>query len=179
MLGRSIRAALSSAVLITLVLSCSSHAIAQGRANIVGLGTLGGSASFGLGIKASGQVAGYSLLAGDSVQHAFLYSGGMQDLGTLGGTLSQGSGINDSGQVVGTSTHAGDTPARAFLYSAGSMRDLGTLGGNTNSIGNGINVNGDVTGYGALPGDTTAHAFLYTGGRHAGFRNLGWQLQPG
>jgi probable HAF family extracellular repeat protein len=63
-----------------------------------------------MGINASGQVTGYSLIAGDAATHAFLYSGGtMYDLNALIAptdplygvvTLNQARGINDSGQIV-------------------------------------------------------------------------------
>lgn len=53
------------------------------------LGTLGGSSSSAFGINDTGQVVGSSAIAGDAVQHAFLYSNGsMADLGTLGGANS-------------------------------------------------------------------------------------------
>ena len=53
------------------------------------LGTLGGTYSVAHGINDAGQVTGYAYLAGNSTEHAFLYSGGsLQDLGTLGGTFS-------------------------------------------------------------------------------------------
>ena len=72
--------------------------------SITGLGFLaGGSASYGYGINASGQVVGPAAISGNRYdRHAFLYSAGaMADLGTLGGTYSYASGINASGQVVG------------------------------------------------------------------------------
>ena len=42
---------------------------------IYNLGTLGGPYSYGRAINASGQVAGYSWIAGSTSYHAFLYSG--------------------------------------------------------------------------------------------------------
>jgi probable HAF family extracellular repeat protein len=110
------------------------------------LGTLGGNSSAGFGINAGGQVVGSSLLAGNTVAHAFRYSGGiMTDLGALGGNNvdSFALAINASGQIVGSTssvpedgTAAGGGPAgyciagiscRAFLYSNGTMQDLNTL----------------------------------------------------
>jgi len=62
----------------------------------------------------------------------------MTDLGSLGGTFtgpfgpdrSEGSlAVNDRGQVIGISTLAGDQTYHPFLWDNGTMRDLGTLGG--------------------------------------------------
>src|ERR1044071_8833344 len=70
------------------------------------LGTLGGDSSYALGINDSGEVVGYSLLAGNTPRHAFTWTaaGGMVDLGTLATTQwSQGEKINASGEVSGES----------------------------------------------------------------------------
>src|SRR3954463_14953921 len=102
MLRRPTRAALCSAV--ALLFAPSLPALAQGRTDFTNLGTLGGTLSAGHAINASGQVTGGATLAGDTIVHAFRYSGGtMQDLGTLGGTSSDGFSINASGQVAGQS----------------------------------------------------------------------------
>jgi probable HAF family extracellular repeat protein len=44
---------------------------------ITDLGTLGGTSSFAFGLNASGEVVGYSDVAGNTAQHAFLYGGGL------------------------------------------------------------------------------------------------------
>jgi probable HAF family extracellular repeat protein len=49
----------------------------------------------------------------------------------------------------------------AFLYAAGTLTDLGTLGG-TSSCGLAINTSGQITGYADTPADR--HAFLYANG---------------
>ena len=55
------------------------------------LGTLGGTQSAGSGVNASGQVVGFSYLAGEATYDAFLYSGGvMTDLNNL---IAPGSGL--------------------------------------------------------------------------------------
>src|SRR5215207_1056842 len=89
------------------------------------LGTLGGSRSGASAINDSGEVVGYSYLAGDQNKHAFLYKDGkMTDLGTLGGTSSEAKGINKSGQVVGWSDNSSGE-RHAFLYdSTNGMKDL-------------------------------------------------------
>ena len=125
---------------------------------VTDLGTLGGAASDGQAINASGAVTGWSYQSGHSDHHAFLYDGVMHDLGTLGGTESYGHGINIDGQVTGesdTSTGAD----HAFIYD-GMMHDLGTLGG-TVSVGSAINASGIVVGHSTLPLNVSEHAFLY------------------
>jgi probable HAF family extracellular repeat protein/YVTN family beta-propeller protein len=113
---------------------------------ITDLGTLGGDSSKAMAVNASGQVAGHSTLAGNSIVHAFLYSSGvMQDLGALSGTNSFAWGINTSGQVVGMWQLPGFNGYHSFLYSGGVMQDLGTLGG-TSSWANGINDSGQIVG---------------------------------
>lgn len=57
------------------------------------------------------------------------------DLGTLGGTLSLAMGINDRGWVDGFANLAGDVDQHSFLWRAGSMTDLGTLGGPNSGVG--------------------------------------------
>jgi probable HAF family extracellular repeat protein len=127
------------------------------------LGTLGGISSFGQGINASGQVTGYSELAGGEYFEirAFLWTktAGMQNLGTLGGSSSNGIGINDRGLVTGGSENA-DGEFHAFLYD-GQMHDLGTLGG-TYSYGQSINANGQITGVSRTAAGEF-RAFLYDG----------------
>jgi probable HAF family extracellular repeat protein len=131
--------------------------------SIVDLGTLGGNASWGEAINASGQVTGIAEAPDDSATHAFLWSGGtLTDLGNFGGRDSAGLAINDSGQVTGYA----QTPEPAFhpfLYSGGMLTDLGTFGGRFGQ-GNAINASGQVTGYAKLTGNLTEHAFLYSGG---------------
>ena len=91
------------------------------------LGSLGGTCGQSRGINDDGTVVGWSMLAGDSVRHAFSWSNGaMSDLGTLGGATSQADDINDIGQIVGTSLDAtGRT--RAFIFTDGVMTPLDTL----------------------------------------------------
>jgi probable HAF family extracellular repeat protein len=69
-------------------------------------------------------------------------------------------GINTAGQITGCAPVSGGTQ-HAFLYSAGTLTDLGTLGG-ASSCGYAINVHGDVTGYADTA--SAAHAFVFTAG---------------
>jgi len=91
--------------------------------------------------------------------------------------------INDSGQVVGASgncTSCGTitlvnlSPLHALLWQAGTVTDLGTLGGTGH--GNGIeavnlNNKGQVVGNSDLAGDTNFHGFLWT--QATGMQDLG------
>jgi probable HAF family extracellular repeat protein len=117
------------------------------------LGTLGGSRSWASAINDSGQVVGYSYLAGDQNYHAFLYKDGkMTDLRTLGGTSSVAEGINKSGQVVGWSDNSSGE-RHAFLYnSTNGMKDLNDLipadSGWTIEEATAINSNGQIAANG-------------------------------
>jgi probable HAF family extracellular repeat protein len=128
------------------------------------LGTLGGSNSVGYGINASGQVAGYSQVAGDGAYHAVRWNGTTPtDLGTLdGGSDSRAYGINASGQVAGEG-RSSNGYRHAVLWNGTTPTDLGTLGG-TEAYGYAINSTGDVIGMSYTVGDVAFNAFLYTGG---------------
>jgi probable HAF family extracellular repeat protein len=132
---------------------------------ITNLGSLGGRTTMPAAINNTGQVVGYSQLAGTIAGHAFLYSDGkMMDLGTLGGSNSSALGINSSGQIVGVSDVVSFPLVRhPFLYSAGTMTDLGTLGGPEGEA-EGINASGQIVGT-AQPNATGPwNGFLYSGG---------------
>ena len=150
---------LGAVLLIGYLPKLGAHA--QTPYEVVDLGTLGGTNSFGYSINDSGMVTGVAE-TGDVGAHAFRYdSTGMHDLGTLrGGTYSYGSGINNSGQVTGSAYIVGNTIFHAFLYDGTKMNDLGTLGG-TFSDAVAINNLGMVAGTSQVPGYNTVHAFLY------------------
>lgn len=130
------------------------------------LGTLGGLATYAVGLNNAGQVTGRSTtLAGN--EHAFVWSpgSGMTDLGTLPGAAnSAASAINNLGVVVGTSEGVPGTPPRAFRWSAANgMEDLGafTPGLASFSSATALNDAGLIAGN----SDTTAfdrHAFAWT-----------------
>jgi probable HAF family extracellular repeat protein len=167
------------------------------------LGTLGGDDAEALSVNQSGQVAGTSYTnstpngtTGIPTLHPFLWDQGrMIDLGTLGGTYA-GSGscifsaifcnslffegsllVNNRGQVMGTSSLAGDQAYHPFLWENGSMKDLGTLGGD-NGVAMWLTDTGDVVGYADLPTSPVGciglqcvhHGFLW---RHGTMTDLG------
>ena len=66
--------------------------------------------------------------------------------------MSQGFAINSTGQIVGESNLGDSSETHAFLYSAGTLLDLGTLGGSSSSA-IGINDAGQIVGNSLLAGD--------------------------
>lgn len=136
------------------------------------LGTLtGGLNSTARAINNPGFIVGHSTPGAGSQQEAFIWDPNtmtMTGLGTLGGDKSQAYDINDSNQVVGTARPTGSmggnpslAPTHAFFIdhgAAGTMQDLGTLGGD-NSDAFGINSQSDVVGR-ASPGGSDHNAFL-------------------
>jgi probable HAF family extracellular repeat protein len=99
----------------------TSHAFVYSGNTMADIGTLGGTASSGQGINASGQVTGASSTADDAVSHAFLYcNGAMTDLNNLipnglGIELFEAPAINDPGQIVANGSVNGDNLSHAFL----------------------------------------------------------------
>lgn len=136
------------------------------------LGSLGGTlsvpGSFNLApggqvLNDSGNVAGTSMLAGDEVWHAFVWSNGtMIDLGTLGGSTSDAVAINNKGQVVGRAKVT-DTPfvRHAFVWEKGQMTDFGAVTPCTRSTAISINSAGQIVGdLGSCTNDPNDIAFF-------------------
>jgi probable HAF family extracellular repeat protein len=98
--------------------------------------------------------------------------GKMTDLGTLGGSVGFGQCANNRLQVIGTSSLAthpaacstGEAGCHAYLWQGGTMKDLGTLGGD-NSEAIWINDAGEIAGSADLPGDELQHAVRWKDGR--------------
>ncbi len=111
-------------------------------------------------------------------------NGQVQELPTVGGDPDGSAfAINDNGQAVGASGSCTTfntiglvnfQPLHALLWQAGSVTDLGTLGGTGHGQGilaAHINNKGQVVGNSDLAGDTNFHAFLWTEG--TGMQDLG------
>ena len=119
------------------------------------LGSLGGACAIAAAINNRGEVIGHSTLAGNQIEHPFLWTAksGMRDLGTLGGDFAHANHINDRGEVIGYSTMVprgqGQAPTyakgRAFYWYNGVMKNLGTIGDDY-SDANGINNLGQIVG---------------------------------
>jgi probable HAF family extracellular repeat protein len=138
------------------------HAFYYDGALLRDLGSFGGD-SFGLVSNTAGQVVGYSYGPGNAWYHAFLYDirtgGPLQDLGKPGvNSLAQE--INDAGQIVGyTRTDTG--ALGAFYYEKGTMRAIGTLGGDSSEAVS-INPAGIAIGHSTLA-DGAQRGFVYDG----------------
>jgi probable HAF family extracellular repeat protein len=125
-----------------------------------------------------GAVLSVCLLAAAPAAAASTYT--ITDLGSLGAGGTQAFAINSSGQVTGSSLlskqvqvscpvqqYGGSkkcftNPEHAFLWSAGTMSDLGTLGG-LNSQGVAISDSGDVVGWSATKTSNFGEPFLWDG----------------
>jgi probable HAF family extracellular repeat protein len=121
-------------------------------------------------------------LTGITAVPAFATSYSITDLGNLGYPTARAAAINESGQVAGTSYLAERVeynvgcsprhrpcfvhPERPFLWSAGTITNLGSLGG-LFAEGTGINNLGDVVGNSRLSGNACCHAFLVHAGHMA------------
>lgn len=91
---------------------------------------------------------------------------GVTDLGTFGGDYSSAADINNNGQIVGEAKTS-DGLSRAFLYQNGTMTNLGTIDGYSESVASGINSSGQIVGTAMndLPYPMLDNrAFLYSNG---------------
>ena len=161
------------------------------KGTMTALPTLGGPDSYALGVNASGEMIGWSELAGADPDcgapqvynwHGFAYrQGTIRGLPPLpGDTMSAALGINDVGEIVGATGICGNANTmgwgvtrHAVLWRRdGSVIDLGSLGGvvgNPNNFfggfgGTDINNWGQVCGLSDLNGDQTTHAFFWEDG---------------
>ncbi len=133
--------------------------------------TLGGANSALRAINDAGQAVGWSMDANGNTQ-AIMYEigSGVTELGTLGGAMSQATAINASGQIAGYA--ATSDSAHAFLWQAGTMRDLGDLGGGWSEDVSAVSDAGQVIGESGTAAGMT-HAFLWESGTMQDLGTLG------
>ena len=144
------------------------------------IGTLGGSATVGSAINATGQVTGYSYLD-NGAYHAFITQAngqGISDLGTfLVGSTSFGMGINARGQVVGEGPK-GDLVATEHAFvtgpnGSGGLTDFADPLNYTHATS--INDAGQIVGYRNSMLDVGGEGVFVTGPNNTGlsFINVG------
>jgi probable HAF family extracellular repeat protein len=116
---------------------------------VVDLGTFGGEDGVVAAINEAGWLVGYfgTEPHADYADHRgfLLDEGGLTDVGSLGGRMTTPTDINDSNQVVGYA-QVGSGENHAFFYRAGTLTDLGTLPGGTQSYAYAINNLGQAVG---------------------------------
>ena len=150
------------------------------KGSITDLGSLAGQPyAVAYAVNGTNQIVGESNAHLDT--HAFLYENGkMSDLGTLtpfgGSGYSSAHAINQSGVIAGESSLALASTIHAVLFSAGTITDLGALGGDY-SAAYGINNSEVIVGESDVvdptSGTTNVHAFIYTNGISPGLVDLG------
>jgi RNA polymerase sigma factor (sigma-70 family) len=141
-----------------------------------------GSLCYAEAMNNRGQIAGMTILRGDSPWGIFLWQDGeMTDLKTLGGRRAHVCAMNDHGTVVGWAnpTNAVRNESHAIIWDKGQMLDLTAAGWKTSSA-LGINNAGEVVGF-ATTSEDRSFAFLKHGNDILDLNDLvatnsGWRL---
>ena len=137
------------------------HPFLWENGNMLDLGSLGGTLTFGQCANNRGDVIGESTLPGNLLNHAFLWHRGrMKDLGTLGGDNSEAIWMNDAGVIVGSADLFTPDIHDAVRWKHGQILDLGTVDGDACSRGRAINSRGQIVG-GSSDCRNFLHAFVW------------------
>jgi probable HAF family extracellular repeat protein len=148
-----------------LVLASAALLRAETPLTVTDLGTLGGSQSYAVAVSDNGVVVGTSLLPGNAISHAFVFTeaNGLIDIGTLGGISSAATAVSNNGRfTVGYSYTPGNVAFDAFVWTADDgLIDLGSMGRGA-SQATAVNDSGLVAGISYVPGAGTFHAFAWT-----------------
>ena len=158
---------------------------------MIDLGSLGGTNTGSVnGLNERGEVVGGALLAGDVINHPFLWNGEtLIDLVAppFGGSADgEAFWINEAGEVVGIAGIPAPCPgsdppreaAHAFLWRNGKMTDLGAPPGSPISQANFVNSRSQIVGD-AIPCDFSAvTAFLWENGSLVDLNTLVAQDSP-
>jgi probable HAF family extracellular repeat protein len=129
------------------------------------------------GINNLGNIVGDYSSSGSGETRSFIYiNGTMMDINT--DYSSAGYCINDKNQIAGAVYAKNGSYTHPYFYD-GSLKDIGTLGGN-NGYSLGINYNGEVVGC-SQTSDGDDHAFIYSAGKMKDLNSvllngLGWTL---
>jgi probable HAF family extracellular repeat protein len=175
------------------------HAFRWENGVLTDLGTLPeGSDSFAAAINSAGSIVGLATngvidpRTGPQFDAVLWKDGQIIDLGNLGGSFAVANDISDGGQIVGGGLNTifdafgglgpflgGTTQTRALLWQDGSMRDLGTLGGD-DAFAEFVNELGQVAGNSytnSVPnpenGIPTVHPFIWENGHMVDIGTLG------
>lgn len=162
----------------------ATHGFVTSESSFRDIGTLGGAHSTPFSINSKGQVVGHSTIAGDQIQHAFLYSGGvLNDVNPNGARSSAASGINDAGDIAAMvnsqsyliSPTGFATPiAGGYLSGTTAINEQGSLVGFTfsSSMQAFLSTKGEVTLLGTLGGQDSSATAINDANQVVGYSNV-------
>jgi probable HAF family extracellular repeat protein len=140
--------------------------------HMIDLGTLGGDYGGVNWMNDSGEVVGWSEIAGDAAAHPFLWNGWrMIDLGTLGGAGGFANWVNDNGDVAGAA-ELSDGAWNGALWTHGKAIDLPPVDGAPYADADSLNDRDEVVGSADDSKFNSLDAVLWTGGSAYGLNAL-------
>jgi probable HAF family extracellular repeat protein len=131
---------------------------------MIDLGTLGGDYGGVNWMNDSGEVVGWSEIAGDAASHPFLWNGRrLIDLGSLGGVGGFANWVNDNGDVAGAAMLS-DGAWNGALWTHGKTIDLPPVDGAPYADADSLNDRDEVVGSADDSNFNSLDAVLWTGG---------------